>query len=36
MMAAGVDLTDQRAVDEWINEFNRRPFEERDEFLKDR
>lgn len=36
MMAAGVDVTDQRAVDEWINEFNQRPFEERDEFLKDR
>lgn len=36
MMAAGVDVTDQRAVDQWIAEFNQRPFEERDEFLKDR
>lgn len=36
MMAAGIDLTDQRAVDQWIEEFNQRPFEERDEFLRDR
>lgn len=36
MMSAGVDLTDQRAVDRWIEVFNQRPFEERDEFLRDR
>lgn len=36
MMSAGVDLTDRGAVDRWIEEFNQRPFEERDEFLKDR
>lgn len=36
MMADGVDFADQRAVDRWIEEFNQRPFEERDEFLGDR
>lgn len=36
MMAAGIDLTDQKAVAKWIEEFNQRPFEERDEFLRDR
>lgn len=36
MMADGIDFTDQRAVDRWIEEFNQRPFEERDEFLGDR
>lgn len=36
MMADAVDLTDQRSVDRWIEEFNQRPFEERDEFLGDR
>jgi hypothetical protein len=36
MMAAGIDLTDQGAVDRWIEDFNQRPFEERDEFLRDR
>lgn len=36
MMVDGVDFTDQRAVDRWIEEFNQRPFEERDEFLGDR
>lgn len=33
MVAAGVDLTDQRVVDAWIAEFNARPQEERDESL---
>ena len=33
MLADGVDVTDQRAVDRWIREFNERPFEERDELL---
>ncbi|MDP9222565.1 MAG: hypothetical protein M3P18_01675 [Actinomycetota bacterium] len=36
MMAEGIDITDQRAVDRWIEEFNHRPFEERDQFLGDR
>jgi len=36
MMAEGIDLTDQDAVQDWIEEFNHRPFEERDEFLRDR
>ncbi|MCA1703314.1 MAG: hypothetical protein LC808_08650 [Actinobacteria bacterium] len=36
MMASGIDLTDQRSVDRWIEDFNNRPFEERDEFLRDR
>lgn len=36
MMGDGVDVTDQRAVNEWVEEFNRRPFVERDEFLRDR
>lgn len=33
MLAAGVDLTDQSAVDRWITQFNDRPIEERDEIL---
>jgi hypothetical protein len=33
MLADGVDLSDQAAVEEWIDAFNARPFEERDEFL---
>lgn len=33
MMASGVDLSDQNAVNEWIVDFNSRPFEERDELL---
>jgi len=33
MLADGVDLSDQQAIDEWIETFNARPFEERDEFL---
>jgi len=33
MMASGVDLSDQAAVSAWIEEFNSRPFEERDELL---
>jgi hypothetical protein len=33
MMASGVDLSDQAAVTAWIEDFNRRPFEERDELL---
>jgi hypothetical protein len=36
MMASGIDLTDQSAVNGWIEEFNQRPFDERDEFLGDR
>jgi hypothetical protein len=36
LMADGIDLTDQNAVDRWIEEFNQRPFEERYEFLRDR
>lgn len=36
MMAEGIDLTDQDAVQDWIEDFNNRPFEERDEFLRDR
>ena len=36
MMAAGVDLEDRDAVARWMAEFNARPFEERDEFLRDR
>lgn len=36
MMSEGIDLTDQRAVDRWLEDFNNRPFEERDEFLRDR
>ena len=33
MLADGVDLTDQDAVDGWIEAFNARPLEERDTFL---
>jgi hypothetical protein len=33
MLASGVDLRDQRAVDWWIEDFNRRPIEERDAVL---
>jgi hypothetical protein len=33
MLADGVDLTDEGAVQDWIDAFNARPFEERDEFL---
>ena len=36
MMADGIDLTDKSAVGRWIEDFNQRPFEERDEFLGDR
>lgn len=36
MVASGIDLTDRRSVDRWIEDFNNRPFEERDEFLRDR
>lgn len=33
MMASGVDLSDQAAVGAWIEEFNQRPFHERDQLL---
>ncbi len=33
MMASGVDLADQVAVSAWIDDFNNRPFEDRDELL---
>ncbi|MGH7369665.1 MAG: hypothetical protein ACREIN_02110 [Candidatus Methylomirabilaceae bacterium] len=33
MMADGIDMTNQSAVDGWITEFNTRPVEERDELL---
>ncbi len=33
MLASGVDLTDQDAVDQWIAEFNARLYEDRDEVL---
>lgn len=36
MRADGVDLPDGRAVQAWIESFNTRSFEERDEFLRDR
>lgn len=36
MLADGVDLLDEDAVQSWIEAFNARPFEERDEFLRDR
>lgn len=36
MMVDGVDFTDRSAVDRWMEEFNQRPFEERDEFLRGR
>jgi hypothetical protein len=36
MRADGVDLLDEEAVQSWIDAFNARPFEERDEFLRDR
>ena len=34
MRAAGVDLSDQKAVDAWIADFNSRPLEERERFLE--
>jgi hypothetical protein len=33
MLADGVALTDQRAVDAWIRAFNARPDEEREAFF---
>ena len=36
MLADGIDLLDPEAVQAWIEAFNARPFEERDEFLRDR
>lgn len=36
MMAEGIDFTDRQTVERWMEEFNQRPFEERDEFLRDR
>jgi hypothetical protein len=33
MLADGVELTDQASIDRWIEEFNARPIEERDEML---
>lgn len=33
MLGDGIDMTDRAAVDAWIDAFNARPFEERDEFL---
>lgn len=33
MLADGIDLTDERAVDEWIADLNARPQEDRDEFF---
>jgi hypothetical protein len=36
MMADGIDITDRRSVDGWMEEFNRRPSEERGEFPRDR
>jgi hypothetical protein len=36
MRADGIDLLDEEAVQGWIEAFNARPFEERDEFLRDR
>ncbi len=33
MLAGGVDLTDERAVARWIDDFNARPIEERDAVL---
>jgi hypothetical protein len=34
MRAAGVDLSDQKAVDAWVADFNSRPLEERERFLE--
>jgi hypothetical protein len=34
MLADGIDLSDRAAVDEWIETFSARPFEQRDEFLR--
>lgn len=36
MMIDGIDFNDRLAVDRWIEEFNQLPFEERDEYLRDR
>lgn len=36
MLADGVDFDDRDAVEAWMEKFNRRPFEERDELLGDR
>ena len=33
MLSDGIDLTDQDAMDGWIEAFNARPLEERDTFL---
>ncbi|MGH2726933.1 MAG: hypothetical protein ACRDKS_08135 [Actinomycetota bacterium] len=33
MMADGIDMSDQAAIDRWITEFNERPFNERDELF---
>lgn len=33
MLADGVDVLDQAAVDQWVEAFNQRPFAERDELL---
>ena len=34
MRAAGVDLSDQKAIDFWIADFNSRPLEERERFFE--
>ena len=34
MRAAGVDLSDQKAVDAWVADFNSRPLEERERFFE--
>ncbi len=36
MVADGVDLSDQAAIDRWLESFNARPMSERDELLGDR
>lgn len=36
MLADGVDLTDQAAIDRWIDGFNARPLAERDALLEHR
>jgi hypothetical protein len=36
MLADGVDPLDQASVDRWVEEFNERPFAERDELLRRR
>jgi hypothetical protein len=33
MLAAGIDLEDQEALNRWVADFNARPFEERDAFF---